>query len=169
VRWPCGTVNASIYTTRHANGDSSSGSPSDARGIILPRAVLSCTMPSSAIILCSTFLSLWTVTCYPTYYTPSNSSFPGRLIQYPDPNPENGLKQIPDDDHPFIAPGPGDMRGPCPALNTLANHGYLPRDGVATPEQIFMAVTEGFNLGVSDCRLQFVEANKSSSPSSQSS
>jgi hypothetical protein len=39
------------------------------------------------------------------------------------------------------------MRGPCPALNTLANHGYLPRNGIAMPEQIFTAVTEGFNLG----------------------
>ena len=27
------------------------------------------------------------------------------------------------------APGPGDIRSPCPGLNTLANHGYLPRDG----------------------------------------
>ena len=24
---------------------------------------------------------------------------------------------------------PGDIRSPCPAVNTLANHGYLPRDG----------------------------------------
>ncbi|KAG7008166.1 hypothetical protein G7Y79_00006g017860 [Physcia stellaris] len=24
---------------------------------------------------------------------------------------------------------PGDLRSPCPALNALANHGYLPRDG----------------------------------------
>lgn len=27
------------------------------------------------------------------------------------------------------APGPGDLRSPCPALNALANHGLLPRDG----------------------------------------
>ncbi|KAK8113943.1 Chloroperoxidase [Apiospora kogelbergensis] len=26
-------------------------------------------------------------------------------------------------------PGPDDVRGPCPGLNTLANHGFLPRDG----------------------------------------
>lgn len=25
--------------------------------------------------------------------------------------------------HPYIAPGPDDIRGPCPGLNTLANHG----------------------------------------------
>lgn len=26
----------------------------------------------------------------------------------------------------------GDVRGLCPGLNTLANHNYLPRNGVAT-------------------------------------
>ncbi|KAJ7692673.1 Chloroperoxidase [Mycena olivaceomarginata] len=31
--------------------------------------------------------------------------------------------------HEFRAPGPGDVHGPCPGLNTLANHGYLPRNG----------------------------------------
>ncbi|KAF9520336.1 hypothetical protein BS47DRAFT_1254540, partial [Hydnum rufescens UP504] len=31
--------------------------------------------------------------------------------------------------HRWIAPGPGDLRAPCPALNTLANHGYINRDG----------------------------------------
>lgn len=30
----------------------------------------------------------------------------------------DGLTQIPDDDHPFMAPGPTDQRGPCPGLNT---------------------------------------------------
>lgn len=25
----------------------------------------------------------------------------------------------------WVAPGPNDSRGPCPGLNTLANHGYL--------------------------------------------
>ncbi|KAJ7581778.1 Peroxidase, family 2-domain-containing protein [Mycena floridula] len=31
--------------------------------------------------------------------------------------------------HRWIKPGPHDLRGPCPGLNTLANHGYLPRNG----------------------------------------
>ncbi|KAK1246486.1 hypothetical protein MKX08_000288 [Trichoderma sp. CBMAI-0020] len=26
-------------------------------------------------------------------------------------------------------PGPEDSRGPCPALNSLANHGFLPHSG----------------------------------------
>lgn len=29
----------------------------------------------------------------------------------------------PEPGYPFIAPGPGDSRGPCPGLNLLANHG----------------------------------------------
>ncbi|KAH6897713.1 Chloroperoxidase [Coprinopsis sp. MPI-PUGE-AT-0042] len=64
------------------------------------------------------------------------------------PGPLNfsGTKLVNDADHPFIAPGPGDLRGPCPALNTLANHGYLPRDGVASPAQIITAIQEGFNM-----------------------
>ncbi|KAF9780107.1 Cloroperoxidase [Thelephora terrestris] len=31
--------------------------------------------------------------------------------------------------HPFIVPNPSDLRSPCPALNALANHGYINRDG----------------------------------------
>ncbi|KAF5327645.1 hypothetical protein D9619_004131 [Psilocybe cf. subviscida] len=49
--------------------------------------------------------------------------------------------------HPWIAPGENDIRGPCPGLNTLANHGYLPRDGIASPSQIVEAVQEVFNMG----------------------
>ncbi|KAH8659817.1 Peroxidase, family 2-domain-containing protein [Xylariales sp. PMI_506] len=30
---------------------------------------------------------------------------------------------------PFVPPGFGDSRSPCPGLNALANHGYLPHDG----------------------------------------
>ncbi|KAL8948337.1 MAG: hypothetical protein Q9183_007695, partial [Haloplaca sp. 2 TL-2023] len=29
----------------------------------------------------------------------------------------------------FLPPQPTDLRSPCPVLNTLANHGYLPRNG----------------------------------------
>ncbi|KAJ5973632.1 hypothetical protein N7481_010842 [Penicillium waksmanii] len=44
------------------------------------------------------------------------------------------LKAIPGDDpdHQFQAPGPTDVRGNCPTLNTLANHGYLSRDGITS-------------------------------------
>ncbi|KAJ3123812.1 hypothetical protein HK100_011474 [Physocladia obscura] len=47
----------------------------------------------------------------------------------------------------YAAPLPGDVRSPCPALNTLANHGYLPRDGRGiTPTMLVNAVKEVFNM-----------------------
>ncbi|KAF3065774.1 putative sterigmatocystin biosynthesis peroxidase stcC [Daldinia childiae] len=33
------------------------------------------------------------------------------------------------DTAPWEGPGPSDVRGPCPMLNSLANHGFLPHDG----------------------------------------
>ncbi|KAK8065500.1 Cloroperoxidase [Apiospora hydei] len=43
--------------------------------------------------------------------------------------------------HPHLhwtPPGPGDVRGPCPMLNSLANHAYLPHDG----KNIDVAITK---------------------------
>lgn len=38
------------------------------------------------------------------------------------------------------------MRGPCPGLNTLANHGFLPRDGRAIGEDTLSgALTAALN------------------------
>ncbi|KAF7541113.1 heme-thiolate peroxidase [Neopestalotiopsis clavispora] len=59
----------------------------------------------------------------------------------------NGLKKFPEPDHPFQAPGPTDQRGPCPGLNTLANHGYIPRTGIASVGQINAATAHVFNMG----------------------
>ncbi|KAF2133715.1 hypothetical protein P153DRAFT_281050 [Dothidotthia symphoricarpi CBS 119687] len=53
----------------------------------------------------------------------------------------------PETGYSFQAPGPGDSRGPCPGLNLLANHGYLPRDGHVTFGQIVAATARGFNMG----------------------
>ncbi|GAA5853084.1 hypothetical protein JCM8547_000195 [Rhodosporidiobolus lusitaniae] len=53
----------------------------------------------------------------------------------------------PDAAHPYKAPGPTDQRGPCPGLNTLANHGYLPRSGIVTGSDVIKATGEGFNMG----------------------
>jgi hypothetical protein len=45
-----------------------------------------------------------------------------------------GLKEIPGDDpdHKFQQPGPTDVRAICPTLNTMANHGYISRNGITT-------------------------------------
>ncbi|KAJ2924549.1 hypothetical protein H1R20_g12538, partial [Candolleomyces eurysporus] len=66
----------------------------------------------------------------------------------PPPGPPSftGTKLVNDADHPWQPLREGDIRGPCPGLNTLASHGYLPRDGVATPAQIITATQEGFNF-----------------------
>ncbi|KAJ6593383.1 Chloroperoxidase [Mycena capillaripes] len=82
----------------------------------------------------------------PSPTTEVQDSQTGTLIILPPQATETGLKQIPDAAHPFIAPGPNDQRGPCPAMNTLANHGYIPRNGIASFEQITLALMEAFNL-----------------------
>ncbi|KAJ7092296.1 Cloroperoxidase [Mycena belliarum] len=49
--------------------------------------------------------------------------------------------------HKFMPPKPTDARSPCPGLNTLANHGYLPRSGANfTIEELMDASKEAFNL-----------------------
>ncbi|KAF5368756.1 hypothetical protein D9757_010416 [Collybiopsis confluens] len=49
--------------------------------------------------------------------------------------------------HKWQAPGPKDSRGPCPGLNTLANHGFLPRNGNnITIPIVLRAIDEGFNF-----------------------
>ncbi|KAF1966690.1 hypothetical protein BU23DRAFT_592995 [Bimuria novae-zelandiae CBS 107.79] len=58
-----------------------------------------------------------------------------------------GLKKFPEAKYPFQPPGPTDQRGPYPGLNTLANHGYLPRNGIATIGQINAATAAVFNMG----------------------
>ena len=37
----------------------------------------------------------------------------------------------------------GDQRGPCPGLNAMANHGYLPHNGVATIQQFIDGTYDG--------------------------
>ncbi|KAJ6551184.1 Cloroperoxidase [Mycena capillaripes] len=50
--------------------------------------------------------------------------------------------------HQWIAPTATDVRSPCPGLNTLANHGYLPRNGrnISIPT-ILQAAFDEFNIG----------------------
>ncbi|KAJ8077440.1 hypothetical protein PM082_001870 [Marasmius tenuissimus] len=49
--------------------------------------------------------------------------------------------------HQFQAPTAIDSRGPCPGLNTLANHGFLPRNGRNITIPMFIdAALKGFNV-----------------------
>ena len=45
----------------------------------------------------------------------------------PGPLEFNGTKLVNDKDHPWEPLRPGDIRGPCPGLNTLASHGVWSR------------------------------------------
>lgn len=51
-------------------------------------------------------------------------------------------------EYAFVAPvnvntDTGDQRGPCPGLNAMANHGYIPHNGVATIDQFIQGTYEG--------------------------
>jgi hypothetical protein len=46
-------------------------------------------------------------------------------------------------EHAWKAPGETDQRGPCPGLNALANHGYLPHNGIGTLDQFIDATMKG--------------------------
>ncbi|PCH41773.1 Cloroperoxidase [Wolfiporia cocos MD-104 SS10] len=51
------------------------------------------------------------------------------------------------ENHPFVLPQPSDSRSPCPALNTLANHGFLPHSGVGISRSDYIrAMREGYHL-----------------------
>ncbi|KAI0310618.1 Chloroperoxidase [Amylostereum chailletii] len=53
----------------------------------------------------------------------------------------------PSETHQYIPPTSQDSRCPCPALNTLANHGYLPRSGRnITPSALASALHLAFGL-----------------------
>lgn len=52
--------------------------------------------------------------------------------------------------HAFTPPNfeAGDLRGPCPGLNALANHNYLPHNGVATQTQYIEATNKVYGMGL---------------------
>ncbi|KAL4783823.1 Chloroperoxidase [Aspergillus varians] len=63
----------------------------------------------------------------------------------------------------WIAPGIEDSRGPCPGLNTLANHGYLPRNGKGINLDILAdGMLKGFNIANSDALILFFQAIRTS-------
>ena len=48
----------------------------------------------------------------------------------------------------FVKPGPNDIRGPCPGLNAMANHGYIPHNGVGTIEEFIQGTYQVFGMGL---------------------
>jgi len=51
-------------------------------------------------------------------------------------------------EHAFVPPNfaAGDQRGPCPGLNALANHNYLPHNGVAAWTDIANQTVSGTSI-----------------------
>ncbi|KAK4900619.1 hypothetical protein LTR27_002335 [Elasticomyces elasticus] len=77
--------------------------------------------------------------------------------KYPYNNAKNGIPgngkggfQVPatgDTAHQFVAPGPNDVRGPCPGLNAAANHNFLAHDGITTFNELVDAQQNIYNVG----------------------
>ncbi|KAF2971576.1 heme-thiolate peroxidase [Xylaria multiplex] len=63
------------------------------------------------------------------------------------------------DDHAWAPAGPGDFRGPCPMMNTLANHGFIQRDGRnITRENAVNGLRDGLNFNPTLSNIMFDQA-----------
>ncbi|KAI3553264.1 hypothetical protein CABS03_12631 [Colletotrichum abscissum] len=61
----------------------------------------------------------------------------------------------------WTPPGPGDLRAPCPTLNTLANHGFLPHDGRnITLDVVIKGLKDAMNIGEDLATAAFTPALK---------
>ncbi|KAF7924644.1 uncharacterized protein EAE97_010595 [Botrytis byssoidea] len=59
----------------------------------------------------------------------------------------------------WMAPTDTDFRGPCPMMNTLANHGFLPRDGRNLTEyNVVKGLNDGLNFNKSLATVMFQQA-----------
>jgi len=79
------------------------------------------------------------------------ASFASPMLKLFLPNAMDTMGSYPTHSHlklgEWAPPGPGDARSPCPALNTLANHGFLPRDGYnITRTKLLYALQNVYNL-----------------------
>jgi hypothetical protein len=88
---------------------------------------------------------------------PNHVPAPGITYQYPYNGAKHGLPgngkggyRVPADGdtaHQFVAPGPNDIRGPCPGLNVAANHNFLAHDGITTFNELVDAQQNLYNVG----------------------
>ncbi|GAB1314495.1 hypothetical protein MFIFM68171_04705 [Madurella fahalii] len=66
-------------------------------------------------------------------------------------------------DHSWQTPSPTDRRSPCPMINALANHGYLPHDGKdVSLARLVSALKEAINLAPDATLLVGVKALQTS-------
>ena len=76
---------------------------------------------------------------YPSQYTGAKNGQPGT---------GKGGVLVPaagDTAHAYEAPGPSDIRGPCPAINMFANHHFISHDGLTTYTELVDAAQNVFN------------------------
>jgi hypothetical protein len=84
-----------------------------------------------------TFVQVSFVSGFPAYGSLASLSIEerdlvisGLQVSKPQPPPgplnDTSAKLVNDKDHPWEPLRPGDIRGPCPGLNTLASHGVRP-------------------------------------------
>ncbi|KAG9085230.1 hypothetical protein FRC07_013429, partial [Ceratobasidium sp. 392] len=81
---------------------------------------------------------------------PYNPSFPYLGARNGLPATGGGGIDVPaegDDAHKFTAPGPNDIRGPCPGMNAAANHNFISHDGIATFSELMDAQQNMYNVG----------------------
>ncbi|KAK4220937.1 Peroxidase, family 2-domain-containing protein [Podospora fimiseda] len=72
--------------------------------------------------------------------------------------------ETPADHGTYRKPSPTDKRSPCPMVNALANHGYLPRDGKnISLSTLIKAAKEGVNLAPDATLLVGLKALQASS------
>ncbi|KAF4600367.1 hypothetical protein EYR38_004992 [Pleurotus pulmonarius] len=83
---------------------------------------------------------------FPTYYPPLPSDHP----PLPPHTHAPSSKKCPfAATHEFCPPQEGDVRSPCPALNTMANHGYINRSGKnLTAAALTSALQKCYNLSL---------------------
>ncbi|MCJ1294038.1 hypothetical protein MMC34_005595 [Xylographa carneopallida] len=81
---------------------------------------------------------------------PYNSKYPYTGAQNGLAGTQQGGILVPatgDTAHAFTAPGPNDIRGPCPGLNAAANHNFLSHDGITTFDELVDAQQNIYNVG----------------------
>jgi len=81
---------------------------------------------------------------------PFNPAYPYNSAQNGQPGKGIGGYKVPADGdtaHYFVAPGPNDIRGPCPGLNAAANHNFLSHDGITTFNELVDAQQNLYNVG----------------------
>ncbi|CAF9919190.1 MAG: hypothetical protein HETSPECPRED_003970 [Heterodermia speciosa] len=81
---------------------------------------------------------------------PFNQRFPYTGAQNGLPGTQIGGVVVPDVNdvaHKFDPPGPLDIRGPCPGLNTAANHHFISHDGITNYAELLDAQQNLYNVG----------------------